>query len=104
VLREVPSVDRNLPIGVPRFELGASPTRTERATKLRHTPEPGQSIAYACGQRLGQRVRRNGTTSCTRSPPGRVSERPIAPSAPIAKTVQINETSTGSVEGGASAK
>ena len=26
-------------IGVPRFELGASPTRTERATRLRHTPE-----------------------------------------------------------------
>ena len=25
-------------IGVPRFELGASPTRTERATRLRHTP------------------------------------------------------------------
>ena len=26
------------PIGVPRFELGTSPTRTERATRLRHTP------------------------------------------------------------------
>src|SRR6188472_4664614 len=25
-------------IGVPRFELGASPARTERATRLRHTP------------------------------------------------------------------
>src|SRR5436305_14895528 len=25
-------------VGVPRFELGASPTRTERATRLRHTP------------------------------------------------------------------
>src|SRR5436305_13141218 len=25
-------------IGVPRFELGTSPTRTERATRLRHTP------------------------------------------------------------------
>ena len=27
-----------MPIGVPRFELGTSPTRTERATRLRHTP------------------------------------------------------------------
>ena len=27
-----------LKIGVPRFELGTSPTRTERATRLRHTP------------------------------------------------------------------
>jgi uncharacterized membrane protein YphA (DoxX/SURF4 family) len=27
------------PIGVPRFELGTSPTRTERATRLRHTPK-----------------------------------------------------------------
>src|SRR5579884_1997447 len=26
-------------IGVPRFELGTSPTRTERATRLRHTPD-----------------------------------------------------------------
>src|SRR6185312_5975226 len=26
------------PVGVPRFELGTSPTRTERATRLRHTP------------------------------------------------------------------
>src|SRR6185295_11005911 len=25
-------------IGVPRFELGTSPTRTERATRMRHTP------------------------------------------------------------------
>ncbi len=25
-------------VGVPRFELGTSPTRTERATRLRHTP------------------------------------------------------------------
>ena len=29
------------PIGVPRFELGTSPTRTERATRLRHTPGVG---------------------------------------------------------------
>jgi putative hydrolase of the HAD superfamily len=28
-------------IGVPRFELGTSPTRTERATRLRHTPDSG---------------------------------------------------------------
>src|ERR671933_591559 len=31
-------------IGVPRFELGTSPTRTERATRLRHTPS-GQRLA-----------------------------------------------------------
>ena len=31
-------------IGVPRFELGTSPTRTERATRLRHTPRFGQII------------------------------------------------------------
>jgi single-strand DNA-binding protein len=30
-------------IGVPRFELGTSPTRTERATRLRHTPSGVQS-------------------------------------------------------------
>src|SRR3954462_6757857 len=33
-------------IGVPRFELGTSPTRTERATRLRHTPS-FQSVAQA---------------------------------------------------------
>ena len=27
-------------IGVPGFEPGTSPTRTERATRLRHTPSP----------------------------------------------------------------
>ena len=50
-LRDVPRRRRGLPrresapadsrlaeIGVPRFELGTSPTRTERATRLRHTP------------------------------------------------------------------
>ena len=34
-------------VGVPRFELGASPTRTERATRLRHTPR---------GDRLAERL------------------------------------------------
>ena len=38
-------------IGVPRFELGASPTRTERATRLRHTPSAGK------GTRVAQRGR-----------------------------------------------
>src|SRR5919106_6554254 len=33
-------------IGVPRFELGTSPTRTERATRLRHTPRPKQGSAF----------------------------------------------------------
>ena len=32
-------------IGVPRFELGTSPTRTERATRLRHTPRTGYRLA-----------------------------------------------------------
>ena len=32
-------------IGVPRFELGTSPTRTERATRLRHTPGTGHRVA-----------------------------------------------------------
>ena len=32
-------------IGVPRFELGTSPTRTERATRLRHTPESSKPSA-----------------------------------------------------------
>ena len=36
----------NVLIGVPRFELGTSPTRTERATRLRHTPSR-PSIAQA---------------------------------------------------------
>src|SRR5439155_5594082 len=33
-------------VGVPRFELGASPTRTERATRLRHTPRRRQSTGW----------------------------------------------------------
>src|ERR671936_507325 len=32
-------------IGVPRFELGTSPTRTERATRLRHTPSAANRLA-----------------------------------------------------------
>src|SRR5690242_21028275 len=32
-------------IGVPRFELGTSPTRTERATRLRHTPNREHRLA-----------------------------------------------------------
>src|SRR4029077_12194186 len=36
-------------IGVPRFELGTSPTRTERATRLRHTPE-APIIAHSRGR------------------------------------------------------
>jgi putative hydrolase of the HAD superfamily len=37
-----------VPIGVPRFELGTSPTRTERATRLRHTPSR-ESVARTWG-------------------------------------------------------
>ena len=49
-------------IGVPRFELGTSPTRTERATRLRHTPSagrvarPGISSAHAAGRPLRRRL------------------------------------------------
>jgi single-strand DNA-binding protein len=32
-------------VGVPRFELGTSPTRTERATRLRHTPSAAYRLA-----------------------------------------------------------
>src|SRR5262249_33141752 len=32
-------------IGVPRFELRTSPTRTERATRLRHTPRAAHRVA-----------------------------------------------------------
>ena len=35
-------------IGVPRFELGASPTRTERATRLRHTPRAHRVAESSC--------------------------------------------------------
>ena len=53
-LRLVPPArsGRNRRIGVPRFELGTSPTRTERATKLRHTPEPRQVSHSASCARL----------------------------------------------------
>src|SRR5579884_4329208 len=53
-------------IGVPRFELGTSPTRTERATRLRHTPSgyrlaarraaPPRVSEVARVQRSGARV------------------------------------------------
>ena len=36
-------------IGVPRFELGTSPTRTERATRLRHTPRQRGRLAEEPG-------------------------------------------------------
>src|SRR5206468_6230946 len=32
-------------VGVPTFEPGTSPTRTERATRLRHTPKPRHRVA-----------------------------------------------------------
>jgi hypothetical protein len=42
-------------IGVPRFELGTSPTRTERATRLRHTPS--QHRLAARSKKVRDRVR-----------------------------------------------
>ena len=44
-----------VPIGVPRFELGTSPTRTERATRLRHTPYTPR-LAKETFNRLGAEV------------------------------------------------
>ena len=101
-------------IGVPRFELGTSPTRTERATRLRHTPEPrdyrtlpgalrplaGHAEARtALGEPVHVRARRQKRTTSTSSPPGRVSDSPSRPSAPIANVVQRTATTIGSPEG-----
>src|SRR5712691_2875014 len=41
-------------IGVPRFELGTSPTRTERATRLRHTPNSGLGYPMVAEDRLSE--------------------------------------------------
>ena len=43
-----------LSIGVPRFELGTSPTRTERATRLRHTPEEKRLAHERCDRRRAE--------------------------------------------------
>src|SRR5204862_7851794 len=45
------------PIGVPRFELGTSPTRTERATRLRHTPSRNRLANEKRRDRVGAGVR-----------------------------------------------
>ena len=52
-------------IGVPRFELGTSPTRTERATRLRHTPRV-RRLAQATSRRCTTAVQASSTYS---SPP-----------------------------------
>ena len=54
-------------IGVPRFELGASPTRTERATRLRHTPSCDKGDPFSGSSRVGRRL--------ARWPPGTRSSR-----------------------------
>ncbi len=46
------------PIGVPRFELGTSPTRTERATRLRHTPSAERVAARRVRRALRAAARR----------------------------------------------
>jgi len=50
------------PIGAPRFELGTSPTRTVRATRLRHAPTPSHyptpAPTGAGTRRPGQRAHR----------------------------------------------
>src|SRR3954454_24939927 len=40
--QKAPRLRGFLRIGAPRFELGTSPTRTVRATRLRHAPKSGQ--------------------------------------------------------------
>ena len=61
-------------VGVPRFELGTSPTRTERATRLRHTPS-AQSVATSRAI-LGSCFAQCSSTSTSRSfGPGRSSGR-----------------------------
>ena len=47
----------NRVIGLPRFELGTSPTRTERATRLRHSPT-GPSLALPYSSCVSARARR----------------------------------------------
>src|SRR2546429_7552785 len=58
-------------IGVPRFELGTSPTRTERATRLRHTPGtprlPNGSAGRAQRIRLFARSNGRGGKAATAS-------------------------------------
>ena len=67
-------------IGVPRFELGTSPTRTERATRLRHTPE-APIIAHSRSS-AAPALRRQKRTTCTCSPPGRVRDSPSSAERP----------------------
>src|SRR6185503_4221803 len=44
-------------VGLPRFELGTSPTRTERATRLRHSPKD-RRLALPYSGCVSERVRR----------------------------------------------
>ena len=48
-------------IGVPRFELGTSPTRTERATRLRHTPSERLRVAEPQRRRCTTSVQASST-------------------------------------------
>ena len=63
---------------------------TPRKRRLSHTPGAAQPAPAVARQKR---------TTCTCSPPGRVSDRPSMPSAPIANVVQMMLTTMGSPEG-----
>src|SRR5215211_9446040 len=69
-------------IGVPRFELGTSPTRTERATRLRHTPSGDRLAPEELPQALSKRKVRvpfcAGLTLCLLPSPSAVAGAPRA--------------------------
>ena len=63
-------------IGVRRFELRTSPTRTERATRLRHTPS-GERVAII-GPWLSATRSSASPTNCSRSTASRSTGRPAS--------------------------
>ena len=56
-------------IGVPRFELGTSPTRTERATRLRHTPSAETGYRFRARRSAPRPKIRADGRAATRSSP-----------------------------------
>src|SRR6478736_324271 len=70
---------RSLFIGAPRFELGTSPTRTVRATRLRHAPES-----------LGLSHRRCAGPAAAPVPFGAVGLEPLQVAQPAAHGVDLD--------------
>ena len=87
-----------LGIGVPRFELGTSPTRTERATRLRHTPERGQ---YGTGTTCPSRSRRRRSAAVYRAS-GAARAADHARRRPRGGRTQPDACSTGAASGSSS--